>query len=155
VARTHRAVVRVVVRVDIDAPVERVWQALCDPAEVTAWDGAQPLDVPPGYPKAGQHARWRVAIGRVPVVLHDRVVAVEPPRRLAARITYGIVDLDEEYRLEESGNTTILTSDNVVRARVPGLRGLATRTTQRAVHDALDRLRDHCNQVGGSNTSST
>ena len=134
----------VVVAVDVDAPIERVWHALCDPAEVQAWDGARPLAVPPGYPHVGQHARWRSAIGPVPVTLHDRVVAVEPPVRLAARITYGFVDLDEEYRLEPDGARTRLTSHNVVRSRPPGLGCVASAITARAVRGALDRLARHC-----------
>jgi uncharacterized protein YndB with AHSA1/START domain len=133
---------RVVERVDVEAPIERVWHALCDPVEVQAWDGARPVAVPPGYPQAGQHARWRTTIGPVPV--NDRVVAVEPPVRLAAHITYGFVDLDEEYRLEPAGARTRLTSHNVVRSRPPGLGWLASATTARAVRAALDRLARHC-----------
>jgi uncharacterized protein YndB with AHSA1/START domain len=135
---------RVVVRVRIDAPIERVWQALCNPAEVQAWDGAQPLAVPADYPQPGQHARWRSAVGPLPVTLHDRVVAVEPPVRLAARITYGFVDLDEEYRAEAVDGGTVLTSENVVRSRPPGFAWLAAMTTQRAVRRALVRLARHC-----------
>jgi uncharacterized protein YndB with AHSA1/START domain len=134
----------VVVAVDVDAPIERVWHALCDPAEVQAWDGARPLAVPSDYPRVGQHARWRTAIGGLPVTLHDRVVAVEPPVRLAAFITYGFVDLDEEYRLEPDGARTRLTSHNVVRSRPPGLGWLAARTTRRAVRAALINLAQHC-----------
>jgi uncharacterized protein YndB with AHSA1/START domain len=134
----------VVERVRIDAPIERVWRALCDPHEVEAWDGARPLAVPPDYPQPRQHARWRTRVGPVPVVLHDRVEAVEPPYRLAARITYGFVDLDEEYRLERDGDATVLTSANGVRSRVPGLEPLAASTTRRAVRTALARLTQHC-----------
>jgi uncharacterized protein YndB with AHSA1/START domain len=135
---------RVVVRARIDAPIERVWQALCVPAEVQAWDGAQPVDVPPDYPQPGQHARWRTAIGPLPVTLHDRVVAVDAPVRLAARITYGFVDLDEEYRLEAVDGGTLLTSENVVRSRPPGFGRLAAAATRGAVQGALDRLAGHC-----------
>jgi uncharacterized protein YndB with AHSA1/START domain len=135
---------RVVVRVHIDAPIERVWRALCEPSEVEAWDGAQPRVVPTGYPQPGQHAQWRVHVARVPVTLHDRVDCVDAPIRLAARITYGYIDLAEEYRLERDGDTTTITSDNVVRSRPPGFGWLAARATRRAVTAALTRLAAHC-----------
>jgi uncharacterized protein YndB with AHSA1/START domain len=133
---------RVVERVRIDAPIDVVWRALCDPRAVEAWDGARPVAVPDDYPHAGQHARWRTRVGPLPVVLHDRVQTVDAPHRLAARITYGIVDLDEEYTLAavDAGDATVLTSTNVVRARIPGCGRYAARTTQRAVRAALDRL---------------
>jgi hypothetical protein len=102
------------------------------------------VGVPTGYPRAGQHARWRTTIGPVPVTLHDRVVAVDPPTRLAARISYGFVDLDEEYRLVADDGRTTVTSENVVRSRPPGLGWLAASMTARAVRSALDRLAQHC-----------
>jgi uncharacterized protein YndB with AHSA1/START domain len=135
----------VVVRVTIAAPIERVWRALCDPVEVSVWDGARPAAVPPDYPRAGQHARWRATWFGVPVVLHDRVRAVEAPRRLAARITYAAVDVDEEYRLDATtAGTTTVTSDNVVRSRPRGLSWLAARHTRRSVEAAMHRLAEHC-----------
>jgi uncharacterized protein YndB with AHSA1/START domain len=135
---------RVVVQVDVEAPIERVWRALCDPREVQSWDGAKPLDVPDGYPEPGQHARWRTRLGPFPVVLHDEVRAVEAPKRLAARITYGFVALDEEYRLETSDGTTRVTSENVVHSRPPGFGWLAAALTQSAVQGAMERLAQHC-----------
>ncbi|MFN0089948.1 MAG: SRPBCC family protein [Acidimicrobiales bacterium] len=138
------AEVRVSVR--IDAPAARVWRALCDPAEVWAWDGARPYGVPVDYPRPGQHARWRVRLGRRERTLHDRVRAVEPHRRLAARITYGPVDLDEEYRLVPLGPQAVeLTSANVVRARWPlGRTGRVEALTREAVEAALGRLKAWC-----------
>ena len=82
--------------------------------------------------------------GPVPLTLHDRVVAVEPQARLAARITYGFVDLDEEYTLVADDGATSVTSENVVRSRPPGLGWLAASMTARAVRAALDRLAQHC-----------
>jgi uncharacterized protein YndB with AHSA1/START domain len=132
------------VRVHIDAPIERVWRALCDSEEVSQWDGAVPLDVPTGYPRPGDQARWRVRIAGIPVALHDHVSDVEAPVRLAAHITYGIVELDEEYRLDVEGRRTTVTSDNAVRGRIVGLGWLATVITRRAMNGALARLRRHC-----------
>jgi uncharacterized protein YndB with AHSA1/START domain len=136
---------RVVVAVTVDAPVERVWRALCDPTEVAVWDGARPASVPVGYPRPGQHARWRTTWFGLPVVLHDRVRAVEAPRRLAARITYAGIDIDEEYRLDATAPaTTTVTSDNLVRSRPRGFSRLAVRHTRRSVEAAMRRLAEHC-----------
>ncbi len=133
------------VRARVDAPIERVWQALCEPAEVAAWDGATPLVVPAGYPRPGQHALWLTPVGPFTLRLHDRVVAVDAPHRLAARLTYGLVAIDEEYRLESvpGSEATTITSDNTVRARVPGAGWAARRVTERSVEAALARLARH------------
>jgi uncharacterized protein YndB with AHSA1/START domain len=135
---------RVLVEVRTTASPERVWRALTDPAEVSAWDGVEPLTVPAGYPLSGQHARWRTRVGPIPLVLHDRVTTVEPGRRLASVIDVGYVHLEEEYRLVPAGGGTVLVSDNGVRARVPGLGHLAAWTARRAIEASMVRLRRHC-----------
>jgi hypothetical protein len=139
---------RVTVTVVIDAPTARVWRAICEPSEVRGWDGVEPLDVPAGYPRPGQHARWRLRVGLVPLVLHDRVARVEPESVLGARITVGFVDLDEMYTLRAlDASRTELVSDNIVRPRwraVPGLGALAARTTRANVTASMDALRRWC-----------
>ena len=135
---------RVVVEVRTTASPERVWHALTEPAEVSAWDGVEPLSVPAGYPLAGQHARWRTRAGPVPLVLHDRVTAVDAGRRLASVIDVGFVHVEEEYRLAPAPGGTVLVSDNAVRARVPGLDALAAWTARRAIEASMRRLRLHC-----------
>jgi uncharacterized protein YndB with AHSA1/START domain len=132
--------------VTVAAPAARVWRALCEPAEVARWDGAQPVLVPAGYPQPGQHARWRV--GRR--LLHDRVLEVDPPRRLRARITYGLVDIDETYDVVDAGPSSVtVTSTNLVRSRFPGLSGWAARRLAGSVDGALRRLAEHCEKEPG------
>lgn len=135
---------RVVVEVRIEAPPARVWAALTEPDQVTAWDGVVPLAVPPGYPAPGHHARWRTHLGPVPLTLHDRVQAVEPGRRLASAIAVGVVRVAEEYRLVADGSGTLLVSDNDVRATVPGLGRVAGGVVRRNIEGSMARLRRLC-----------
>src|SRR3974377_1489856 len=88
------------VSVEIDAPPERVWRALCDPGEVVQWDTGvvQALDAPPNYPQEGQHVRWRYANGPFRV-LHDRPLDVVPNYRLRSALAVGPVRFDETYTL--------------------------------------------------------
>lgn len=135
---------RVVVELRTMASPARVWQALTVPDEVGAWDELEPLDVPDGYPAAGQHARWRTRAGRLPLVLHDRVQLVEAQSRLASVIDVGFVHLEEEYRLVSEDGGTLLVSDSQVRARVPGLGRLAERAVRRSVEASMARLGRFC-----------
>lgn len=138
---------RVLVEVLISAPPERVWQALTVPAEVTEWDGVVPLEVPPGYPQPGQHARWRMRVGPLPLVLHDRIRAVEQHRRLAATIDVGFVHIHEEYRLAPADGGTRLVADNEVRSRIPGFSWLARRLAGSNVAASMARLAALCEQA--------
>lgn len=135
----------VVVTAQIAAPVERVWRALVVPDEVVAWDGVAPLDVPDNYPRPGQHALWSTRMAGVRWTLHDRIVAVDPPERLASEIIVGFVALHEEYRLRALiGDRCELVSDNFVRSRLPLLGRFADALTRRNVEDSLERLRLRC-----------
>jgi len=141
---------RVVAAAVVAAAPARVWRALTDPAAVTAWDGAVPLDVPPGYPRPGQQARWRTRLGPVPVTLHDRVMAVEPERRLAAALTYGPVRVDEEYRLAPGrAGGTVVVCDNLVRSSVPGGGALAAAAVRRSSRAALAALARYLTGTSG------
>ena len=134
----------VVARAEIEASRRRVWQALTDPAEVCRWTGLEAADVPGGYPAPGQHARWGLRFGPVTLTLHDRVVAVEPPARLAADLAVAFVRVGEEYRLDEGPAGTVLVSRNVVRSTVPGLGPLARALVARDVRSSLASLATFC-----------
>jgi uncharacterized protein YndB with AHSA1/START domain len=102
-------------QVELRAPLERVWQAISDPAEFGSWFKVR-LDGPfePGIEQTGQmtypgyeHMPWKA-----------RVVAVEPPHRLA--FDWPHMDDQErvredwpwtrvEFRLEAQGEGTLLT----------------------------------------------
>jgi uncharacterized protein YndB with AHSA1/START domain len=135
---------KVIVDVEIGAPVDRVWRALTVPSEVALWDGVAPRAVPDGYPAVGHHARWLTPVGPVRVTLHDRIRAVDPMTRLASSIDVGFVHVDEEYRLEPSPPGTTLVSENAVRSRIPGLGWLAVHLTQANVEASMGRLKVFC-----------
>ena len=95
--------------VEIQAPVSRVWHALCDPAEVVAWDAgvSEALDAPADYPKPGQIVRWRYRSGAWPV-LEDRPQEVDAPHKLRSLLKLGPHEMDETYTLESVKQATRL-----------------------------------------------
>ena len=107
---------------DIEAPVARVWRALCDPAEVVRWDTGvgEPLDAPRDYPQPGQHVRWRYANGPFRT-LHDRPREVVPERTFRSLISIGPLRFDETYTLEPQGGGMRLST--AMRVFVPFLLG--------------------------------
>lgn len=135
---------------DIDAPVSRVWTALTDPAEVQAWDGVEPADVPAEYPQPGQVARWHLSFGNGivrEVPLYDRVRRVEPERLLQAEITYLFARIDETYALSTRPGPerwcrllTVAGIDSPVAPLTP----LAEQLVVPAVRGAMKRLKAHC-----------
>lgn len=140
--------VDVTVEVDIGAPVGRVWRALCEPEQVSVWDGARIVTVSDDYPAVGEHARWRIPLGSWWVMLHDRPYAVDPHDRLASRLSWLWVAIDEEYSLAPGpgGVGTHLVSRNLVSSRLPFglLRDRTGRIVREAVTSAMARLKAHC-----------
>ncbi len=139
---------RVIVTIVIAAPPDRVWRALTVPAEVEAWDGVTPCDVPAGYPAPGHHARWFSRMGPVRLVLHDRIGVVDPASRFSSTIAVGFVRVEEEYRLAPQGQGCVLVSENEVRSTVPGLGWLAVRLTKANVELSMTRLKEFCEREG-------
>jgi uncharacterized protein YndB with AHSA1/START domain len=138
------------VSVEISAPPSRVWRALCDPAEVVAWDTGvdAALDAPADYPQPGQHVRWRYSNGPFRV-LHDRPQEVVPERTLRSLISNGPLRIDETYRLEAAGGGTRLTAELRLRVPWPVAGALAERAvfgpaTRRAVTASLAAIKRHC-----------
>jgi hypothetical protein len=85
----------------LSADRPRVWRALTDPAQVAAWDASviAPIDVPPDYPKPGQHVRWRAQMNGLPIILHDHPIEVSVNERLRSSIAMGLFRFDETYTL--------------------------------------------------------
>jgi hypothetical protein len=134
----------------IAAPPARVWRALCDPAEVVAWDTgvAEALDAPPDYPQPGQHVRWRFRHGWFRI-LHDRPLEVRSERTLRAALSVGPYRFDETYTLATLPDGCRLTADLVVRVAVPVVGGIVARRwigprLRSGVMDSLARLRQWC-----------
>jgi len=70
----ERAAVRVTFRYErrLRHPIEEVWKAITDPAEIGAWAGTRPeLDLEPGGRYVTHHGSGHTVV--------DRIVRVEPP----------------------------------------------------------------------------
>ena len=89
----------------IDADRERVWRALTEPSELTGWDDRvlaskdDPSAHASPYPSAGQHLRWRVRLGGVPVVLHEKPQEIVRFERLSSTLKIGSLRLEQTYTL--------------------------------------------------------
>jgi hypothetical protein len=138
--------------IGIEAPRERVWQALSVPSEVVCWDTGviEPVDAPFDYPRAGQHVRWRYRLGPLPLTLHDRPTVVEPPSLLRSSIRLGPFDFDETYTLRwTDAEATHLTAElsvsavpNFLGARFERLFGLPL--ARATVRSSLVAIKQHC-----------
>ena len=137
------------VEVLIEAPVRRVWRALCDPTEVARWDAGveRALDAPRDYPRPGQHVRWRCRSGLFRL-LHDRPVEVETERLLRSRLALGPYRYDETYTLEASDRGCRLRADLTATLAVPfaGMVSLlySGPITPRSFADSMDGLKHWC-----------
>ncbi len=89
----------------IGARRDRVWTALTTPNELIRWDEAVVSLVEPNsdYPRVGKTVRWRYLLGRIPVVLCDQPLEVEPCERLRASITLGLFRFDRTFTLTTEG----------------------------------------------------
>jgi uncharacterized protein YndB with AHSA1/START domain len=138
------------ITVTINAPIERVWRALCDPAEVTRWDATvvEALDAPCDYPKPGQHVRWRIAGSDA--VLHDRPQHVEPPTRLHSLLSQGRENLDETYTLTAAGDqATVVMCYVMLTYDIPFVgwviaRLRSLRRAREGFEASLHNLKHHC-----------
>ena len=134
----------------IEAPTARVWQALCDPAEVVQWDTGveEALDAPDDYPQPGQHVRWRYSNGPFRL-LHDRPQEVIAEKTLRSRLAVGPFRFEETYALEARDGGCDLRVDMEVRVPVPGL-GLLVESfylgpeTERTVRASLEAIKQLC-----------
>src|SRR5215212_3509808 len=95
----------------IDAPVDRVWRALCDPTEVAQWDSGVvgAIDAPADYPRPGQTVRWQYGSERWPELL-DRPQEVVPEQKLRSILELGPYYMDETYSLTAWEGGTMLTT---------------------------------------------
>ena len=141
---------------DISAPPRRVWQALCDPAEVARWDSgvSEAIDAPPDYPRPGQKVRWRYR-SRWFRLLHDSPQAVEAEKRLQSILVLGPYYMDETYSLtaSDTGSRLMLALDLTV--RLPLIGGLverlyAGRSLRAGFAASLAGLKRHCEGEAGA-----
>lgn len=85
----------------IAASPQRIWSALTNPDELTAWDEnlLSAIDSVDAYPKPGEVVRWRYRMGSVPIVMRDKPIEVVPGRKLQSKITLGSLELEQTYTL--------------------------------------------------------
>lgn len=138
---------------DINAPIPRVWRALCDPAEVVRWDTGvvEPIDAPADYPQPGQHVRWRYSNGPFRT-LHDRPQEVVVEGTLRSLISIGPLRFDETYTLLPRDSGTRLST--AMRVFVPLLFGgpltervYAGPESRRTVAASMAALKRYCEQA--------
>jgi hypothetical protein len=139
---------------EIGAARARIWNAITCPVEVIRWDEPmlallEPAD---GYPRVGQHVRWRYRLGTVPVVLHDRPLEVIPRERLRSAIAMGLFRFDQTWSLAEEigyGERTRLALQLAAASSIPVVGGLIDRFAVRRmaaeyVDTKLRALRKWC-----------
>ena len=136
----------------IDAPVDRVWRALCDPAEVVQWDSGviAAIDAPADYPRPGQTVRWRYRSERWPELL-DRPQEVVAEQKLRSILELGPYYMDETYSLMawEGGTMLTTTVDLTVKRSLIGPlleRLWAGREVRQGFEASLAGLKRYCEE---------
>jgi uncharacterized protein YndB with AHSA1/START domain len=144
---------RFVITTHIDAPVARVWRALCDPAEVVRWDAGviAATDPPVDYPRPGQTVLWRYRSEQWPELV-DRPQEVVPERKLHSILELGPYYMDETYSLEaRDGRTLVTTTVELTVGRGvlgPALERLwAGRGVRKGFEASLEGLRRYCEEL--------
>jgi hypothetical protein len=100
---------RIELSIEIEASPARVWQALCDPAEVAQWDSGieAALDAPADYPRPGQVVRWQLRSGPFRTLV-DRPQVVDPERTLRSLLSVGPFQMDETYTITPAPSGCVL-----------------------------------------------
>src|SRR4051812_18452800 len=134
----------------IDAPVDRVWRALCDPAEVVQWDSGviAAIDPPADYPRPGQTVRWQYRSNRWPELL-DRPQEVVAEQKLRSILELGPNYMDETYSLTAWQSGTMLTTTVELTLRLPVFGPLlerlwAGREVRKGFEASLAGLKRYC-----------
>jgi uncharacterized protein YndB with AHSA1/START domain len=144
---------RIVLTTKINAPVSRVWRALCDPAEVVCWDAGviAAINAPADYPQPGQRVRWEYRSVHWPTLI-DRPQEVVPEQRLRSILELGPYYMDETYALAPVEGGTLLTTtiDLTVRRWIFGPlfeRLWAGREVRQGFEASLAGLKRYCEAV--------
>jgi uncharacterized protein YndB with AHSA1/START domain len=131
--------------VEIDAPVERVFEYIAEPERMHEWVGGlvefRPLEPGPALGSRGVQVvnmagrRWE---------LESEITRYEPPRELEARLVHDDFESVASYRLTESDGRTRVTTTmetEYKQAFVRLLGGVATRQAQKKLEADLARLK--------------
>ena len=92
----------------INADRPSVWRALTTPSELIRWDERilELLEPVEGYPRPGQHIRWRYLLGTVPVVMHDHPLEVSVEEKLRSTLSLGLLRLESTHTLAINGDAS-------------------------------------------------
>ena len=111
-------------RVLIEAPLNRVWQLVEDPAALMQWvHGLRSVtgaDGRPGGFATGATFVQRIRIGLVPTACRGEVTEFRPRTRLAVVVHHALFDLDIAYQFAEAGQRTEVTCRAAVHGRALG-----------------------------------
>jgi uncharacterized membrane protein len=90
--------------IEVEAPTDRVWQLIEDPAALSGLGHGLTIEPDPQTPKGGLRARYRVLmhVGPVPIGADVEIVELTPDRELAWTSLTGI-DHRFRFRLRELG----------------------------------------------------
>jgi len=102
-SRNSQRVITTAIAGVVEAPRQRVWRALTDPAEIVLWDDARIalIDAPNAYPTVGRTIRWRYRLGSVSLVLKETPQVVLPEKRYALACSAGSLRFEETFTLVE------------------------------------------------------
>lgn len=148
---------RIVESVVVERPPEDVWAVVSDLDTHTEWRPSlrEFRQVSDGSLGVGSQIRevleWR---GRE-IVIDDRVVAFDPPRRLALTGGWNAADFDVDFTLEPTAEGTRVTMDWPLRPKSLLLKLVAPflgRAMRRATREELELLKAHVERraVAGS-----
>lgn len=115
-------VITVALSATVGAPQERIWRALVDPEERSAWDDrilgevdlsrdsqkaeARSRAARPGRPTALRTNRYRFRLGGVPLVMQDEIIRADGHERLKSRISIGSLHFDQTLTLHAEDDET-------------------------------------------------
>ena len=144
---------RIRISTQIDAPVSRIWRALCDPSEVACWDTGviRATNPPVDYPRPGQEVLWQYRSKRWPMLL-DRPQEVVPEQKLRSILELGPYYMDETYALSplEGGTLVEMSVDLTVRRAMwgPLLECLwVEREVRKGFEASLQGLQRYCEEM--------
>lgn len=135
-------------RVLVNAPRDRVWKLVEDPAALMQWvHGMKSVAGPDGRPGGfalGATFVQRIRIGLVPTACRGEVIHFQPPSRLDVVVHHALFDLDISYRFEAVGQQTEVACEAAVHGRALGTvvpRAKVEQVTNTILKDHLGALR--------------
>ena len=138
--------------VEIDAPVERVFEFVAEPERMHEWVGGlvEFRKLGPG-PQLGSRGVQVVNMAGRRWELESEITRYEPPHELEARLVHKDFESRARYRLEEGDGRTRVTTTMDIQYKQTFARllaGVVTRQTQRKLEADLARLKQVAERAG-------